>query len=652
MPRRIFMRLDSSQPDSRRLFFLFGSWGLVLLAVLCLGIACDSSSEPENNKFVAGSGMENQSTKPSVVGNLILNEDTMLDLSPRLVRIARWFEQVSIGESEISQPDLITLENVAPLQDVSLETLLGSASRKADLVDVADWPIATTVGTYVNPWGPLLSKGIKWETIKFGVLSARFEDAAKTNFRMEVKSEGRGTAASGQAYGFKGKQLLTWKREESGFSLVGWEEQEMHLKRAESPLFKECLADVVNDAKQLETAQRSFKDEIILRAALSGRIELPIAELDKWINVASNHIFPSVSVVDIDSDGLDDLFISARWGPTQMFRNLGNGAFVDVAEEIGLQEPYMVNCAVFVDIDNDGDKDAFLGRPMATTKFLINDAGKFVDATESHTNLGDQYFISAFSVSDVNRDGLLDVYLSSYPALNMTGNAPFEETFLTPEERAIYLEKNRESSNRRLDLAGSANVLLMNRGGGKLERVPYDDLLAQWRRSFQSVWADFDGDGDDDLYVCNDFAPDALLRNETPQGAANPIFTDVTDLLLADVPLGFGMGASWGDFDRDGDLDVYVSNMYSKAGKRIIGHFENKVDPRIAAAAAGNFLYENQEGGFRQRAGTEEGDFHINQVGWSYGGQWADFDNDGQLDLYVPSGYFTAPKEIDTQVDT
>jgi hypothetical protein len=268
--------------------------------------------------------------------------------------------------------------------------------------------------------------------------------------------------------------------------------------------------------------------------------------------------------------------------------------------------------------------------------------------TDELSDLGNQYFTSGISITDVNRDGLLDVYLSNYPPLRADDS--WGNIFLSEQELAEVM-KRQSDSHRFVNLAGSANVLLMNRGGGRLERVPYDDALSQWRRSFQAAWSDFDNDGDDDCYVCNDFAPDAMLRNDTPKGAEQPVFTDITDQLTADGALGFGMGVSWGDYDRDGDLDLYVSNMYSKAGKRIMKQLDS-VDARLQAAAAGNFLFENQGGRFHQRAGSDTGQMHVNQVGWSYGGQWADFDNDGDLDLYVPSGYYTAPPEIDSNVDT
>ena len=129
-----------------------------------------------------------------------------------------------------------------------------------------------------------------------------------------------------------------------------------------------------------------------------------------------------------------------------------------------------------------------------------------------------------------------------------------------------------------------------------------------------------------------------------------PKFTDITEQLAGKGSMGFGMGASWGDFNNDGDLDLYVSNMYSKAGNRIVKQVDG-VDERIRVSALGNFLYENVDGKFKQIAGTQKSDQHVSIVGWSFGGQFADFNNDGELDIYVPCGFYSPPDELRGEVD-
>lgn len=615
---------------------------LTILVLVCLAVGCFSKKPPVTNN-----SSEHLTGDEKLIADLIQAEDLVLDLTPRLNELANWFED---PQAKLSS-HLQSCRHTIPLAD-NLPTFRHDEGEPK-FIEVANWTIdSATPQAGLNPWESLQKLDVQWTTMKFGVVSAHFTNESKTEFSLHTKVEARGESEKPEYYGMKGHQEIGFTMEDNGeWVLTKWIQEDLFVERSAQRVFREMLDETINDKVTLTNAQRSFKDEIVLRSAQFGRIMLPTPQHVPWTNLSSNHIFPSVSIVDFNNDGHDDLFLTARWGPTQMLQNQGDGSFTDVAEKIGLLQPNMVNCVLFVDIDNDGDKDAIMGRPMEPAKYFRNEDGQYVDATISHSDLGDQFFVTSIAASDVNRDGLLDVYLSNYAPLNRNGqNGAFEDIFLGDEERQRYLEKMK-SSDRFLNLAGSANVLLMNRGGGKLERVPFDDVLSQWRRTFQSVWADVDNDGDDDLYICNDFAPDALLRNDTPQGASDPVFVDVTKQLLAGGAQGFGMGASWGDYDQDGDLDLYVSNMFSKAGNRIIGQV-GSVDKRIEASAGGNFVFENQDGQYYQRAGGSDDQLHVNKVGWSFGGQWADFNNDGQLDVYVPSGYYTAPKEIDANVDT
>ena len=594
----------------------------------------------------------------ALIENLIKSEDLILDLTPRLSRLADWFEKDSAANSADAadsqsslQSDLATLTETIGLANENSASVFHADPAKPKFIETGHWPVLSTPeASPKNPWLAASSLGAIWETMKFGVVAGDFTNDERTEFRLHTKVEARGKSSDGWLLGLKGYQDLHFVKVDHDWILKKWIQEDFYVERSKQSLFREVLGEVVKDPKSLANAQRSFLDEIILETSKTGVYRLPEQKYAKWTTMTSDHVYPSVAVVDYNNDGWDDLFLTARWGPTQLLENQGDGTFVDVAEKVGLLEKYLVNCVLFLDTDNDGDKDLIMGRSLEPAKYLRNDNGKFVDVTDSQSDLGEkfQYFTSGIAAADVNRDGLIDVYLSSYPPLNKRDTA-FEHHFLSSEERKIYLEKRAAAENW-VGTAGSANVLLMNRGGGRLERVPFDDVISQWRRSYQPVWSDFDDDGDDDLYVCNDFGPDALLRNDTPKGAQDPAFVDVTNDVLVNKGVGFGMGASFGDFDRDGDLDLFVSNMFSKAGTRIVKKLDS-VDPRIQVAAAGCFLFVCDEGKFDQRAGSSPDQFHVNQVGWSYGGQWADFDNDGRLDLYVPTGFYTAPKEIDTQVD-
>ncbi len=335
-----------------------------------------------------------------------------------------------------------------------------------------------------------------------------------------------------------------------------------------------------------------------------------------------------------------------------MFRNNADGTFTDVAKEIGLDIKGLCNCATFADFDNDGDPDVFIGRSLERSLYLANEGGRYFDKTkETCGSLLMPYLVSTISAVDYNQDGLLDVYLGLYGPPQKSDSPEKWVNRFFPKSMAKEILKRLPQSHRYINRLGPPNLLLVNRGEGHFSVAPESREIAEWHSTYQSVWSDFDQDGDPDVYICNDFAPDHLYRNEGPRGSSDdPRFVDVTKELAGDSMQGFGMGASWGDYDRDGKLDLYVSNMFSKAGRRITRSIEG-LDPRVPYAARGNLLFRNESFGFEQVAGVKTESVNVAKVGWAYGAQFVDVDNDGWLDIYSASGFYTAPEQISTEND-
>jgi len=183
---------------------------------------------------------------------------------------------------------------------------------------------------------------------------------------------------------------------------------------------------------------------------------------------------------------------------------------------------------------------------------------------------------------------------------------------------------------------------LVNQGHGKFDVSDQSEKMAVWRHTFQSTWGDYDNDGDADLYVCSDYSDNNLFLNE-----GEGTFRDVTEE-TGTADIGFGMGASWGDYDNDNRQDLYVSNMFSKAGQRITAQVPG-MDRRLAGMSRGNTLFRNVGDRFEKVSGLEPPALQVEKAGWAWSGQFVDIDNDGFLDIYSLSGYYTAPSQFAIQ---
>ena len=264
-----------------------------------------------------------------------------------------------------------------------------------------------------------------------------------------------------------------------------------------------------------------------------------------------------VAVADFDNDGLDDLYVT-NYGPNRLYKNLGRGKFRDIAHEAGVAGTSWSSSAAFGDYDRDGDVDLYV------TNYL------------------------EFDREDLPEDSQLCRYRGIRVQCGPRGMTPTADNFYE------------------------------NLGDGRFRDAASESGAASVPDSYGlgAVWADYDGDGQLDLYVANDSTANFLFRND-----GDKTFSEMA--LLAGVALSgdgkeqAGMGVDFGDYDNDGDLDLIVTNFSEDY----------------------NTLYRNEGGGLFRDVSYRSG---IGEPTWpklSWGVQFTDFDRDAFLDIVIADGH-------------
>ena len=303
-----------------------------------------------------------------------------------------------------------------------------------------------------------------------------------------------------------------------------------------------------------------------------------------------------VAAGDYDGDGRTDLLFTRLNDSDVFYRNRGDGTFEARTATAGFTLPTLTNGVVSGDIDNDGDLDVYLtGTAGATRNYLyLNDGtGFFTDAGTSRTvalSNGVARNGQGASLGDYNNDGYLDLVTADW------GNVA----------------------------ADSQSRLFENRGEGQLGF--FDDVTAAagidvYRKAdterFSPRLIDLDRDGHLDLAIAADFRTSQLFWSN-----GDGTFIDGT--LPAGVGTDFnGMGSSFGDYDGDGDLDWFITNITA--------------DPAIPSGFGGwNRLYRNEGNRLFTDVTQAAG---VRDSRWSWGTTFFDYDNDGDLDLVATNGY-------------
>ncbi|MBT5871793.1 MAG: CRTAC1 family protein [Candidatus Latescibacteria bacterium] len=325
----------------------------------------------------------------------------------------------------------------------------------------------------------------------------------------------------------------------------------------------------------------------------------------------------AVAVADYNNDGYDDMFVtdSDTGKRNHLMRNNGDMTFTDVAIESGVSggndASSIVADALWFDYNNDGQKDLLVVR--FGTSILYRNEGpqdggqyRFTDVSKEKglTKFGNTIAAIAF---DADRDGYLDLLLGNYfPARNLLD-------LDTPH----VLPNNLDYADN-----GGGVTFWRNLPGKNGERV-FVEATVEAGFAHHTGWsldlghADINNDGWQDVYIAGDYGTDRLFFNK---GDSTGAFEDVTE-----AAIGFdtrkGMNVDFGDYNRDGWLDIFVTNITDEYMREC------------------NMLWHNNGDGTLIDLSRETG---VCDTDWGWAGKFGDFDNDGWEDLFVVNGLRSA----------
>jgi hypothetical protein len=344
-----------------------------------------------------------------------------------------------------------------------------------------------------------------------------------------------------------------------------------------------------------------------------------------------------IAAGDFDGDGRVDLYVP-QVGQDLLFRNVG-GKFVECAKELGIVENDAGASAIFFDYDNDGKLDLLVAnyepeklRDRKTNelkdnaghralRLYHNEGGRFVEVTEK-AGLVTRGPAMSVCAADVNGDGLLDFFVCMYK-----DDSVEDPRFSEEVPQVVWNARD-----------GVAKQLWINQGDGTFKEEAAKRGVADTGWGLAAAFCDYDGDGHPDLYLANDYGEHKLYHNR-----GDGTFEDVS-VKSGTSDTGFGMGVTWVDYDGDGLMDLYVSNMYSTAGNRILGRGPGKMTPeqhaKLKKMAHGNTLLRNRGDGRFEDVTEKMG---VGRAGWAWSSAAYDYDNSGFPHLYVANGFRSSP---------
>lgn len=305
-----------------------------------------------------------------------------------------------------------------------------------------------------------------------------------------------------------------------------------------------------------------------------------------------------VAIADVNNDGLEDLYFTNE-NHDELYLNKGDLKFENVTEQWDVPENRDGTGSLLADFNSDGLVDLFAYN-WGSENMLFFNKGDHFQESRRQTPLYNTMLSFGASAADIDRDGDLDLVVINYE--DMDNHDP-------------SIQNGVDNQNSQQDF------VFLNDGTGYFESAPFEiDTGTRW--GLASAFLDVNNDMWQDLFIANDFGWDQVYINE------NGTLQQKTEQYLEEE-IRHGMSATVGDYDNDGFLDIFVSNIWV---------------PDIFEHDGGNLLLHNEQGRTFSNKADEVG---IAQSGWAWGAAFLDIDNDGDLDLIQAAGDIDPTQNFD-----
>jgi hypothetical protein len=335
-----------------------------------------------------------------------------------------------------------------------------------------------------------------------------------------------------------------------------------------------------------------------------------------------------IAVADVDGDGLYDIYFVSQTGGNELWKNLGGGKFRNITAEAGVGVPGRISIsAAFADIDNDGDPDLFVTTVRGGNLLFENDGhGHFRDITRESGIEGSLHSSGAFFF-DYDRDGLLDLFVCNIG--KYTSDKKGAQGQYTALSDAFFGHMFPE----RYEFP----VLYKNLGHNRFKDVTAEAGLKPVGWSGDATFTDLNGDGWPQVYVLNMQGANHFFENHGGK------FSEQTSRYFPKTPWG-AMGIKFFDYDNDGRLDLFVTDMHSDMWSDAAPEDEKKKAPKpmgedmlmgpTGGFIFGNALYHNLGAGKFEEVSDPMGV----ETYWPWGPSVGDLNADGWDDIFIPSG--------------